>query len=80
MLDIYTEGGFYLNENKLGKLKGKLVEKQKTYAQCAAALGISVTSFSNKANGNYKFNIDEVRALIKLLDLSEDEQLDVFLT
>lgn len=69
-----------MNENKLGKLKGKLVEKQKTYAHCARELSISTTSFSNKINGNYRFSIDEVRLLIRFLELSEDEQFDIFLS
>ncbi len=41
------------------RLKGKLIEKELTYKDCATAIGISVTSFSKKVNGSSKFYIEE---------------------
>ncbi len=61
------------------KLKGKLVEKKKSYAQCAEALGITLTTFNNKINGLSKFYIDEVRELSSFLKLSNNEKIDIFL-
>lgn len=62
------------------KLKGKLVEKKKSYAQCAEALDITLTTFSNKINGLSKFYIDEVRALSNFLKLNNNEKIDIFLS
>jgi len=61
------------------KLKGKLVEKKKSYSQCAEALSITLTTFSNKMNGSSKFYIDEVRALSNFLKLTNNEKIDIFL-
>ncbi|WP_434132697.1 hypothetical protein KIAC18_000247 [Sporomusa sphaeroides] len=62
------------------KLKGKLVEKKKSYAQCAEALTITLTTFNNKMNGSSKFYIDEVRALSDFLKLTNSEKIDIFLS
>lgn len=63
----------------LNKLKGKLVEKQKTYEDCSIYLGISTTSFNNKMNGKSKFYVDEINELSKLLGLNNLEKVDIFL-
>lgn len=62
------------------KLKGKLVEEKKSYAQCAEALCITLTTFSNKINGSSKFYIDEVRVLGQFLKLTNREKIDIFLS
>ena len=41
----------------LNMLKGKLKEKNKTYNECAAELGISTTSFNEKMNGKSRFKV-----------------------
>ena len=63
----------------LDKLKGKLVEKKKTYEDCSNILGITVTAFSNKMNSKSKFYIDEINKLSEFLDLSSIEKIDIFL-
>ena len=62
----------------LDKLKGKLLEKRKTYADCAKALGVSITTFSNKLNGRGSLYIDEVNKLSDYLELSKEEKVDIF--
>lgn len=63
----------------IDKLKGKLVEKKKTYADCSEALGITITTFSNKMNGKSNFNVEEVNRLANYLDLRTEEKIDIFL-
>jgi len=63
----------------LDKLKGKLVEKKKKYADCSKALGIETNTFSNKMNGKSKFYVDEVNKLSEFLGLTESEKVDIFL-
>lgn len=60
------------------KLKGILSEKGKSYADCARAIGISVTSFSNKMNGIRKFSIPEANDLSNYLNLTKEENLLIF--
>ena len=62
------------------KLKGKLLEKQKTYADCAKALKISTAAFNSKMNGKTKFDIVEVNKLSKFLKLTDKESMDIFLS
>lgn len=63
----------------IDKLKGKLVEKRKTYEDCSKHLGITITSFSNKMNGRSKFYVDEINKLSNFLKLSNQEKIDIFL-
>lgn len=64
---------------KLNTLKGKLLEKRKTYNECAAELGVSVTTFSDKMNGKSKFNVEEANILANFIGLSDVEKIDIFL-
>ncbi len=64
----------------LDKLKGKLVEKKKTYRDCASHLGVTVATFNNKMNGRSKMYIDEVNSLSEFLGLSYKEKVDIFLS
>ena len=59
------------------KLKAKLVEKEKTYKDCAKALGISVSSFANKANEKSKFTVPEAKALSVFLEMTNDETMTI---
>ena len=61
----------------LHKLKTKIFEKQKTYKDCAEALGISVAAFTNKMNGRSKFNVPEAKALADYLEMTSAEFLSV---
>lgn len=63
----------------IDKLKGKLVEKKKTYEECSKALGVTITTFSNKMNGNSKFYVEEINSLSRFLGLTNDEKIDIFL-
>lgn len=61
------------------KLKGKLVEKKKTYEDCAIALDVSITTFSNKMNGKGSLYIEEVNILSNFLGLTDSEKVEIFL-
>lgn len=61
------------------KLKGKLKEMGKSYSDCASAIGISTTSFSNKINGSRKFYIDELEKLGDFLNMTLEERNVIFL-
>lgn len=63
----------------LNALKGRLREKEKTYARCAAELGISTTAFSEKMNGKSKFTVEEANSLACFLNLSNREKVEIFL-
>ena len=64
---------------ELTKLKGKLVELKKTYEDCAKVLGISITAFNNKMNGDSTFKLPEVNKLCEYLGLSDEEKVRIFL-
>ena len=64
---------------KKDRLKGKMKERRLSYFKCAKKLDMSVTTLSNKINGNSKFYLDEVERLSILLNLSIDEKVDIFL-
>lgn len=61
------------------KLKGKLVEMNKNYDQCAKALGVSKPTFYKKVNGKTKFYIDEMNALGDFLEMTDEEKAAIFL-
>lgn len=63
----------------LDKLKGKLVEKKKTYINCSEAIGITLTAFNNKMNGHSRFYVDEINKLSEYLGLTNNEKIDIFL-
>ena len=56
-------------------LKGKLVEKNKTYADCAGKLSMSITSFNDKMNGKRKFTVEEANDLSIFLNLNNHEKI-----
>lgn len=62
------------------KLKGYIVEKKKTYADCAKATNMSVTAFSNKMNGISAFDIIEINALIVFLEMPISLAVEIFFT
>lgn len=64
---------------KLNKLKGKLTEMGMSYGQCASAINISTTSFSNKINGISKFYVEEAKELSEVLKMTNEEKMDIFL-
>ena len=62
----------------LKKLKGLLTEKEKTYKECAEAIGISETQFCKKINGEVEFWVNEAAILTKFLGLTANEFFAVF--
>lgn len=65
---------------KLDMLKGKIVEKKTNYDECSKALGISITTLSNKMNGYTEFTVQEANNLSTFLNLSLDEKIHIFLS
>ena len=63
----------------LNVLKGKLREKGKTYSDCATAIGISTTSFSEKINGRRNFTVEEANDVSVYLEMTDKEKVDIFL-
>lgn len=63
----------------LNKLKGKIVERDKTYQKCADYLGMSIATFSDKMNEKRKFYIDELDKLGNFLEMTDGEKADIFL-
>lgn len=63
----------------LNKLKTIMFEQGKTYKDCADALNISVTSFSNKMNEKSSFTVDEAQNLSNLLGLPGTVRTEIFL-
>ena len=61
------------------KLKGYLVQKEKTYADCADATNMSLTSFSNKMNGKSQFDIIEINKLVTFLEMEKEIAAEIFL-
>ena len=55
------------------KLKGILREKNKTYKDCAEALGIGESQFCKKINGYVDFWVNELVKLAAFLKLSKEE-------
>ena len=63
----------------LNKLKGKIVERGKTYQKCADNLEMSIATFSDKMNEKRKFYIDELDRLGNFLEMTDEEKADIFL-
>lgn len=64
----------------LDKLKGKLRENGLTQEQCAKLLDISISSFNNRINGNLNFYCYEAEKLGKVLNLTDKEKVEIFLS
>lgn len=65
---------------KLHKVKGRLKENGITYNEFSSLLGMSTTSFSGKINGKKRFYIDEIKKISKLLNFTDEEKVDIFLS
>lgn len=63
----------------LPRLKGIIRERDKTYVQCANAIGKSVASFNAKMNGRVPFTIVECEDLGNFLDMTDNEKIEVYL-
>ncbi len=65
---------------KLHKVKGRLKENGYTYNEFSLMIGMSTTSFSDKINGRKRFYIDEVKKISKVLNFTDEEKIDIFLS
>jgi hypothetical protein len=61
-------------------LKSKMILREITQPQIAKKLGLSITSINQKINGNIIFKPKEIKEIRKLLDLSNDETVEIFLS
>lgn len=67
-------------KTNINKLKGKLVENQKTTEQIAKAVGMDKSTFYRKVKSDgLKFTIAEVHKIVETIPLTEDEAIDIFL-
>ena len=61
------------------KLKGKIVEKEKTQESVADAIGIDRTTFYRKMkNGGSGFTVGEIHKIVDVLPLSKEEATEIF--
>lgn len=58
---------------ELTALKGIMLEKKITYAKMAQMLGVGITTLSDKINGFYSFDIEEVNKILNILDIGPNE-------
>ena len=61
-------------------LKSKMILREITQPQIAKKLGLSITSINQKINGNIIFKPKEIKEIRNLLDLSNDETVEIFLS
>jgi len=60
------------------KLKQKMLEKQKSNKDLAFELGISRSAIQRKLAGEVQFSQGELKILIKILALSNEEVMNIF--
>lgn len=60
-------------------LKKFLRSRGVTQGEAAAALGISSTSLSSKANGKTPFKQSEIKKMVEIYDMTDEEIREVFL-
>ena len=69
-----------MSKEKLQKLKGLIREKEKTYEQCAKAIGLSTQGFQNKVSGKTQFTIEQLDKLGDFLGMTQAEKGILFLS
>jgi len=62
----------------LVELKGKIREKGMTYRSLAPKIGISYNTLSDKLNGHYAFDIEEINRIVVELDIKPNEIVRYF--
>lgn len=62
------------------KLKGKIVEKGLNIAKTAELMGVSKTTLYRKLNGFEKLTVSDAARLKDVLNLTDLEALDIFLS
>ena len=64
----------------LNKLRGRIVEKYRTQAAFAVALGVSEKSLILKLSGKTYFTLPEISKAVRLLELSHSAIQEYFFT
>lgn len=62
----------------LVELKGKIREKGMTYRSLAPKIGMSYNTLSDKLNGHYAFDIEEINRIVVELDIKPNEVVRYF--
>lgn len=62
----------------LVELKGKIREKGMTYRSLAPKIGMSYNTLSDKLNGHYAFDIEEINRIVVELDIKPNEIVRYF--
>lgn len=64
----------------INKLRGKIVEKEKSADDLANALGISVATYYRKMSDAEKITIGEAKILKATLEMTDAEATEIFLS
>ena len=64
---------------KSNKLKAKLREYDFNYRDFSKKINSNVSSFNNKINGKIPFNSREIAKIKKILNLTNDEVVEIFI-
>ena len=62
------------------KLKGRIIEKYKSQAEFAKALGISENTLSLKMNNKSRFTSEDIIRITSMLDISKESVGEYFFT
>lgn len=62
------------------KLKGKRITKSLTQKKMAVLLGMSEVSYCRKESGKREFTCSEIIKVTKILELTNQEVIEIFLT
>ena len=58
---------------ELNALKGRLREYKISYRKLAKIIGIAINTLSDKINGFYPFNSNEIEIILETLDIKPEE-------
>ena len=72
------KGGNYMVD--VNKLRGKIVEKGFSQQELAQSIGIDRSTFYRKMRNNGDFSIGEVAEIAKIMQLSNEEAIEIFLS
>lgn len=62
-----------VTHRELVELKGLLREKKLTYEKMSEYVGISVSAFSDKINGNTVFNLVELAKIVRKAEIQPED-------
>lgn len=64
----------------VNKLRGKIVERGFSQQELAQSIGIDRSTFYRKMKNNGDFSIGEVAEIAKVMQLSNEEAIEIFLS